>query len=131
MKRLASILITGALLLVTAWPACAGEVVPYDGAYRPGSIVIVTHARELYFMLGGERAVRYPVGVGRAGMAWHGRATVAVKYRHPAWRTPPSLNNGHYGPVIPGGSPRNPRSARRSMCCGKSYPHQLPRRPPK
>jgi lipoprotein-anchoring transpeptidase ErfK/SrfK len=46
-------------------------VVPFSD-YRPGNIVIVTHARQLYFVLGQGRTIRYPVGVGRAGMAWHG-----------------------------------------------------------
>jgi lipoprotein-anchoring transpeptidase ErfK/SrfK len=110
MRRWLYLLIAGVLplALLAATPARAGVVVPFGGGYRAGSIVIVTHDRELFFVLGGDRAIRYPVGVGKAGMAWHGHAMVAEKYRHPAWRAPPSLNGGHYGPVIPGGSSRNP-----------------------
>ena len=44
-----------------------------------------TGARQLYYVLGDGQAIRYPVGVGRAGMAWHGWAFVAKKYLHPAW----------------------------------------------
>ncbi len=106
----AGVLLLAAALPVIA-PAHAGELVPFRGGYRAGSIVIVTHARELFYVLGGGRAVRYPVGVGKAGMAWHGRAEVAEKYRKPAWRAPPDIAGGHYGPVIPGGSSRNPMGA--------------------
>jgi lipoprotein-anchoring transpeptidase ErfK/SrfK len=115
MRRLYAALLAGALLLAMALPAVspawAGEVVSFGAGYPPGSIVIVTRARELFFVLGRDRAIRYPVGVGKAGMAWHGHATVAEKFRHPAWREPPSLGGGVYGPVIPGGSPRNPMGA--------------------
>ncbi len=107
MKDWATRIVAGALLLLISLPAYAGEIVPFRGDYRPGSIVVVTHARELYFVLGEGRAVRYPVGVGKAGMAWHGRAQVAEKNLHPAWRAPPDIAHG-YAPVIPGGSPRNP-----------------------
>lgn len=99
------------LLLCAAVPSTAGDIVPFDGGYRAGSIVIVTHQRRLYHVLGGGRAIRYPVGVGKEGMAWNGRARVAAKYLRPAWQKPPSLNGGHYGPVIPGGSPNNPMGA--------------------
>ena len=106
---LACILAAG--ILAAAWPAQARELVPFRGGYRPGTIVVKTNARELYYVLGRGRAIRYPVGVGKAGMAWHGRASVAEKYLRPAWRAPPSIAGGRYGPIIPGGSPRNPMGA--------------------
>ena len=80
--------------------AQAREMVPFQG-YDPGTIVVVTSARQLYYVLGNGQAIRYPVGVGRAGMAWHGRAFVAKKYLHPAWSEDPGVT-----PTIPGGSPR-------------------------
>ena len=52
--------------------AQARDIVPFRG-YEPGTIVVVTSARQLYYVLPGGQAIRYPVGVGRAGMAWHGR----------------------------------------------------------
>ena len=54
----------------------ARDIVPFPVGYRAGDIVIMTNARQLFFVLGGGQAIRYPVGVGRAGMAWHGRAYV-------------------------------------------------------
>lgn len=99
----------GALLLGTSLAASAREVVAFSG-YRPGTIVIVTHARELYYVLGDGRAIRYPVGVGKAGMAWHGRAYIARKNLHPAWSPPADIWRRHpYIPeLIPGGAPDNP-----------------------
>jgi lipoprotein-anchoring transpeptidase ErfK/SrfK len=110
MKHLLKALVAGALLLGLALPARCGERVPFGGGYRPGSIVIVTHARELYYVLGNGSAIRYPVGVGKAGMAWNGRAAVALKRLRPAWQAPPEIA-GRYGPVIAGGSSRNPMGA--------------------
>jgi len=80
-------------------------MVAFQG-YEPGTIVIATGARQLFFVLGNGQAIRYPVGVGRAGMAWHGWANVAKKYLRPAWTATPGVT-----PVIPGGSPRNPMGA--------------------
>jgi lipoprotein-anchoring transpeptidase ErfK/SrfK len=94
------------------YAASARDIVPMSG-YAPGSIVIVTHARELYYMLGNGQAIRYPVGVGRAGMAWHGRARIAEKFLRPTWGPPAdiALANPNIPLVIPGGSPRNPMGA--------------------
>lgn len=102
-----------ALTLAMLQAAPAREMVGFVGNYRPGSIVIITHARELYFVLGHGRAIRYPVGVGRAGMAWRGRAQIAEKFLRPAWGPPAdiALANPNLPQHIPGGSPRNPMGA--------------------
>ena len=107
MRRLIAMLVA-LVALASSPPAPAGEMVGMVSNYAPGTIVIVTHRRELFFVLGNSQAIRYPVGVGRAGMAWHGRAAVAKKLLKPAWRAPPDLGGG---PVIPGGSPNNPMGA--------------------
>jgi lipoprotein-anchoring transpeptidase ErfK/SrfK len=105
---LSTVVLAGALTLAAQLSATAREVVPFGGGYQAGSVVIVTHARELYYVLGHGQAIRYPVGVGKAGMAWQGKAWVALKKTSPAWQAPPELGGG---PVIPGGSPRNPMGA--------------------
>jgi len=104
------------ILAVTAGvpqPAQAGQVVGYNGNYSAGTVVVNTGARSLYYVLGGGKAVRYTVGVGRAGKQWTGTAIITGKYLKPAWTPPaevkrdrPSLPN-----VIPGGSGRNPMGA--------------------
>jgi lipoprotein-anchoring transpeptidase ErfK/SrfK len=105
-------LAASALVSVSPLAASTGQLVTLDG-YRPGTIVIVTHSRELFFVLGGGRAIRYPVGVGKAGMAWHGRAHIARKDLHPAWSPPEDIWRRHpYIPeVIPGGRADNPMGA--------------------
>jgi lipoprotein-anchoring transpeptidase ErfK/SrfK len=82
-------------------------VVPFTG-YRAGTIVVKTNDRRLYYVLKGDKALEFPVGVGKEGWRWFGRARVEGKYIKPARQAPPGLAHGHYGAVIPGGSPRNP-----------------------
>ncbi|MFA6267841.1 MAG: L,D-transpeptidase [Pseudolabrys sp.] len=92
---------------IAAAPAFArGDVVPFRNEYRPGTIIVATGARQLFYVLNGGQAIRYPVGVGRAGMAWHGTAYVAAKHLRPAWARIPGRT-----PTYPGGSPNNPMGA--------------------
>jgi lipoprotein-anchoring transpeptidase ErfK/SrfK len=110
MLRLA-LLLSPLLFAALAPPrAEARDVVAYSGGYPRGSIVVVTHERQLYYMLGNGQAMRYPVGVGRAGMAWHGNAYVARKLVRPSWGPPEDIwrANPNLPAVIPGGSPQNP-----------------------
>jgi lipoprotein-anchoring transpeptidase ErfK/SrfK len=90
--------------------ADAREVVSFDAGYPRGSIVVVTHERRLYYVMGNGRALRYPVGVGKAGMAWHGTAYVARKLVRPSWGPPEDIwrANPSLPAVIPGGAPNNP-----------------------
>jgi lipoprotein-anchoring transpeptidase ErfK/SrfK len=109
------------IAVVTAWvllsalayaapaPAATPEVVGFSG-YAPGTIVVKTSERKLYFVLGPGRALRFPVGVGRRGKTWTGRAFIDGKYVHPAWQAPPELWGHRSGtpPIIAGGAPNNP-----------------------
>lgn len=93
-------------------PSAARDMVAFSG-YSPGTIVVMTSARQLFYVVAPGRALRYPVGVGRAGMAWSGRATVALKLLRPAWGPPDDIARANPGipRTIPGGSPRNPMGA--------------------
>ena len=106
-------LAAAALAIAEARTASARDVVGFGGNYQPGTIVIITQSRELYFVLGSGQAIRYPVGVGKAGMAWHGRAQIAEKFLRPAWGPSAdiALTNPNIPVSIPGGSPRNPMGA--------------------
>lgn len=88
----------------------AREVVSFNAGYPRGSIVVITHERKLYYMMGNGQAMRYPVGVGKAGMAWHGNAYVARKLVRPSWGPPEDIwrANPNLPAVIPGGAPNNP-----------------------
>jgi len=65
------------------------EVVRYPSSHKPGTIIVSTRERRLYFVLGHGEAVRYGVGVGREGFSWAGTKTVTNKREWPDW-TPPS-----------------------------------------
>ena len=65
------------------------ETVYFDQKFAPGTIVISTVERRLYFVLPGGQAVKYGVGVGRPGFEWSGTKTVGMKREWPEW-TPPS-----------------------------------------
>lgn len=107
----------GAAAFAAALMACAveaREVVRFDAAVRPGTIVVRTAERRLYLVLGDGTALRYPVAVGRPGKQWYGWAFVDGKYVQPAWSPPAEVkrDNPRLPDVIPGGSPRNPMGAR-------------------
>ena len=103
----AAILIGGPSLLH------AREIVPFNASVEPGTVVVRTQERRLYYVRGDGTALRYRVAVGRPGKQWFGDAAIAGKYVRPAWSPPdevrrdnPSLPN-----VIPSGSPSNPMGA--------------------
>ena len=89
------------------------KTVPYDRKYRPGTIVISTKERNLYYVTARGRALRYRVGVGREGFAWSGRSHVSRKARWPSWRPPPEMlkRRPDLPRYMPGG-PDNPLGAR-------------------
>jgi lipoprotein-anchoring transpeptidase ErfK/SrfK len=86
------------------------DVVSYHGDYAPGTIVVKTGERRLYLIIDSDRAIRYPVGVGKAGKQWAGTAHIEGKYRKPAWAPPADVKHDHprIPDVIAGGSPSNP-----------------------
>jgi lipoprotein-anchoring transpeptidase ErfK/SrfK len=65
------------------------QIVAYDGGEKPGTIIVDTGEKHLYFVLPGGEAVRYGIGVGREGFEWKGTARVAAKREWPVW-TPPA-----------------------------------------
>src|SRR5580700_7556726 len=89
-----------------AAPAAAREVVEAAG-YAAGTIVVRTNERRLYLFLGDGRALRYPVGVGRAGRQWAGTSHIDGKYIKPAWSPPAAVKRDKPSlpDVITGGSP--------------------------
>jgi len=55
---------------------------------RPGVIVVDTATHFLYLTYEGGQAMRYGVGLGRAGFEWAGRGVIQYKREWPRW-TPP------------------------------------------
>ena len=71
--------------------AISKTTVSYGGTERPGTIIINTAERRLYYVLGEGRAMRYGIGVGRVGFTWKGVKTVTLKKEWPAWTPPPQM----------------------------------------
>jgi lipoprotein-anchoring transpeptidase ErfK/SrfK len=100
----------GASAMGIASAAARPDVVGYRGDYAPGTIVVKTKERRLYLIVDQDHAIRYPVGVGKAGKQWAGSTRIDGKYRHPAWAPPADVkhDNPRIPDVIAGGSPSNP-----------------------
>jgi lipoprotein-anchoring transpeptidase ErfK/SrfK len=67
------------------------QVVAFGGRHAPGTVVVSTSQRRLYYVLGGGWAIQYGVGVGREGFAWSGTKTVTMKKEWPDWRPPAQM----------------------------------------
>jgi lipoprotein-anchoring transpeptidase ErfK/SrfK len=111
-------------LTAVAAPAQAapGDIVAFSG-FAPGTIVVKTSERRLYFVIDPGRALRFPVGVGRAGKTWTGKAVVEGKYVAPAWSPPDEIkrDHPHLPDVIAGGAANNPMGAAALTLRGGEY----------
>jgi lipoprotein-anchoring transpeptidase ErfK/SrfK len=98
------------------------EVVDYDGAYSPGTIVVDTAGRRLYYILPDHQAVRYGIGVGRPGFEWSGVHHIEAKREWPDW-TPPAemLKRRPDLPLHMAGGIDNPLGARAMYISGTMY----------
>jgi lipoprotein-anchoring transpeptidase ErfK/SrfK len=109
---------------LAASPASASPtLVGFHGDYAPGTIVVKTSERRLYLVLDQGQAVRYPVGVGKAGKQWAGVTKIDGKYRQPAWAPPADVkrDNPNIPDVIAGGSPSNPMGVAAMTLAGGEY----------
>lgn len=67
------------------------QIVDYATKEKPGTIVVNTPNRFLYYVLPGGKAVRYGIGVGKQGFAWQGEAYIAWKQEWPTWHPPEEM----------------------------------------
>ena len=113
----------GAGMLTTTQAEARPDVVGFRGEYSPGTIIVKTNERRLYYVVDEGHAVRYPVGVGRAGKQWAGTTRIDGKYRNPAWSPPREVKRDKPSmpDVIPGGSPRNPMGVAAMTLAGGEY----------
>ena len=72
-------------------PGIPKRTVAWTQNQPPGTIVVSTTARRLYFVNGDGTALEYGVGVGRNGFAWSGTKTVTRKAEWPGWTPPPQM----------------------------------------
>jgi len=95
-------------------------VVNLDTREAPGTVIIDTGNTALYYVLGGGRAIRYGVGVGRQGFTWSGVETISRKAEWPDWYPPSEMiARQPYLPRFMAGGPGNPLGAR-AMYLGAS-----------
>jgi lipoprotein-anchoring transpeptidase ErfK/SrfK len=97
-----------------------------DPRYQPGSIIIRTQERALYYVAGEGEAIRYRVGVGREGFQWSGHSRIIAKKQWPSWSPPAAMiaREAAKGITIPAymeGGPNNPLGARALYIGGTLY----------
>ena len=98
------------------------QLVQFDPRYAPGSIVISTEERRLYYVTQRGEAIQYAVGVGRPGFEWSGTKTISMKREWPDWRPPSQMLKRR--PDLPrymSGGPDNPLGARAMYLGGSLY----------
>ncbi|MDD9909576.1 MAG: L,D-transpeptidase [Ahrensia sp.] len=94
------------------------RVVSIENKYRPGTIIVDTSERRLYYVMKRGRAMKYGIGVGRDGFQWTGTHRISRKAEWPGW-TPPKRMIARVkretGKTLKGfypGGPNNPLGAR-------------------
>ncbi|OCP10255.1 MULTISPECIES: L,D-transpeptidase [unclassified Ensifer] len=93
------------------------ELVAFNEAVAPGTIIVDNSERRLYHILGGGVAVKYAVSVGRSGFLWTGTNTVSRKAEWPTWTPPEKMRarearKGKILPISMKGGVDNPLGAR-------------------
>ena len=98
------------------------QIVGYATREAPGTIIIDSPNTYLYYVLGGGRAIRYGIGVGRDGFTWSGVQSVTRKAEWPDWTPPPEMiARQPYLPRQMAGGPGNPLGARAMYLGGTIY----------
>lgn len=67
------------------------QTVRYETDEKPGTVIVDTSTKHLYFVLPEGKAIRYGIGVGREGFEWKGTARIALKREWPVWTPPPAM----------------------------------------
>lgn len=93
------------------------RIVPVRPGLTPNDVHVVRQNFHVYFILPGDRAIRYGVAVGGEGLYWTGTATIGRKAEWPSWRPTDEMIErnpaayAQYAGGMPGG-PGNPLGAR-------------------
>lgn len=78
----------------------------------PGTVVVDTKQRQLYFVMPGGKAMRYGVTVGDEAFGWTGTARVARKAEWPDWNPPAEMKKRWPHVHFVKGGPESPLGAR-------------------
>lgn len=98
---------------VTLPVAYQRTTVQFPRKEAPGSIVIDSDARYLYYVLADSKAIRYGVAVGEEALSWYGVAKIGRKQEWPTWTPTADIKRrlGNVPDFVEGG-PHNPMGAR-------------------
>ncbi len=102
-----------AAIALFAGQAQASMMVNFSSDYEPGSIVIKTSKKKLYYVTGNGKALEYSIAVGRKSEQWFGEIWVSRKATNPVWIPTPSMRAKN--PSLPkkvGPGPKNPLGTR-------------------
>lgn len=96
------------------------QVVRIKKQYLPGQLLILPRSYYLYFVTEPRKAIRYGVGVGKAGLEFTGSAVIERKKEWPTWRptdemierSPKSYAKFIDNTYVQPGGPDNPLGAR-------------------
>ena len=101
-------------------PQFKRQLVNYETRKPAGTIIIDTANTYLYLVLGGGKAIRYGIGVGREGFSWAGAERVSRMAEWPDWHPPAEMiERQPYLPRFMAGGPGNPLGAR-ALYLGKT-----------
>ncbi|MFZ4808097.1 MAG: L,D-transpeptidase [Hyphomicrobiaceae bacterium] len=88
-------------------------IVYFDQNEEPGTIIVDTQGRKLFFVLPGQKAYQYPISVGRDGFTWSGTERISRIAAWPSWTPPPEMHKRVPGlPITVTGGLLNPQGAR-------------------
>ncbi len=94
-------------------PQFRRQVVDYNTIEPAGTIIIDTPHTYLYLVLGGGKALRYGIGVGREGFTWTGTERISRMKEWPDWFPPKEMiERQPYLPRFMAGGDTNPLGAR-------------------
>jgi lipoprotein-anchoring transpeptidase ErfK/SrfK len=94
-------------------PNLRRQEVAFPTKEPPGTLIVDTPNTYLYYVLGGGRAIRYGVRVGRDGFTWTGVQKISRKAEWPDWHPPTEMiERQPYLPRFMAGGPGNPLGAR-------------------
>ncbi|WP_279482577.1 L,D-transpeptidase [Aureimonas sp. SK2] len=110
-KLLAAALFLGAGSMAHAGVQARETV--FIGDYEPGTIVVMTGARQLFLVTGEDTALQYDIAVGKPSEQWFGTSWVSKKRLNPTWVPTPSMREKKPSlPASMGPGPNNPLGKR-------------------
>jgi len=118
-----STVLVASLALLAAGAAEARETIPVDPAVGPGTFVVRTREKRLYFVVEPGAAIRYRVAVGKPARQWFGEAVIDGKHLNPGWIPPEDMKKARpeLDSFIPGGAPKNPMGVAALTLSGDRY----------